>query len=239
MKTTADGELEDEDEAMRWIETAWEKDHLRCNWNADFTRGSIPPLVNLDPYLRLPTDNVPKVKNPKPDLTYGLLQASFSEHEQDVNSKHGAGLSVDMVHPFFIVEAKSAEKPIWEATNQCARGGAAMVRLKRKFDRLAEGTYQENEAQDGEEGDYLAGEIPHNKEAIPIDHYRTDTKSFAFSLAMVPHDATMFVHWAEEAFSKEGKLLTINWHATHIAHYFLNEEQDWIDLHHDMDNVLD
>ena len=241
VKTTADGELEDEEGAIRWIETAWKKDHLRCNWNADFTRGSVPPLVNLDPSLRLHTEKVPRVKNPKPDLTYGLLQAAFAKVEQDINNKHGAGLSVDIVHPFFVVEAKIGGKPIDEAELQCARGGAAMVRLKRNFDKHADGTYVDEEAKQGQnkDGNHVAERISPNKEEIPIDHYRTDTKSFAFSLALVPRSATMFVHWAEEAFSKEGTLLTINWHATHVAEYQLRNGAPWIELHRDIDNVLD
>ena len=242
VKTTADGELEDEEGAIRWIETAWKKDHLRCNWNADFTRGSVPELVNLDPYLQLHTEKAPRVKNPKPDLTYGLLQAAFSKAEQGINDNHKAGLSIGMVHPFFVVEAKVAEKPIEEAELQCARGGAAMVRLKRKFDKLAEGTYVDEKAKQGQDkdGDHVADQISPNKE-IPIDHYRTDTKSFAFSLALVPLLARLFVHWAEEAFSEEGTLLTINWHSAYVAQYLLGERDGapWIELHRDLDNVLD
>ena len=241
MKTTADGELENEKEAIEWIETAWKKDHLRCNFNADFTRGSVPPLVILDPILRGVAEHAPKVKNPKPDLTYGLLQGAFSDHEQRVNDNNGAGLSIDMVHPFFIVEAKSTEKPIDEAENQCARGGAAMVRLKRKFDELAEGTFKDYQSQQGKDNDVndQANQTSQNKEKISIDHYRTDTKSFTFSLALVPRNARMFVHWAEEAYSKEGQLLTINWHANEIHTYNLKFPEPWIELHRDMDNVLD
>ena len=77
------------------------------------------------------------------------------------------------------------------------------------------------------------------KEEIPIERYRSDTKSFAFSLALDPLFATMFVHWAEEAFSKEGTVITINWHATPVASYILRYVEPWIDLHRDIDNVLD
>lgn len=239
MKTTADGELENEKEAIQWIETAWEKDHLACNWNADFTKGSIPELIVLDPALKLHTDKAPRVKNPKPDLTYGLLQTAFSKNEQDINDAYGAGLSLGMVHPFFVVEVKTEERSPVEAENQCARGGAAMVLLKRKFNSLAEGTYKDKEAQHKKDRAHLAGQMSHNNEEIPIASYRIDTKSFAFSLALVPESATMFVHWAEEAFSEEGILITTNWHASHIAHYFLRDVAPWIDLHRDIDNVLD
>ena len=233
VKWTADGELEDEEAAIEWIETAWGKDHLKCNWNSDFTRGSIPPLKYLDRDLKALADSAPKVKNPKPDLTYGLLAAAFEADAQRVNDKNGAGLVTNGVHPFFIVEAKSAERPIDEAQNQCARGGAAMVRLKRKFDSLAEGTYTDEEAQ--HEGD----EDSSNKQRFPIDHYRTDDQSFAFSLAIVPQYAKLFVHWAEEAYSKEGELVTINWHANWVTDYNLVSPAAWIELHHDVDNILD
>lgn len=178
------------------------------------------------------TEKTPRVKNPRPDLTYGLLEAAFSKLEQDTNDEHGAGLSVGIVHPFFIVEAKIGERPIDEAELQCARGGAAMLRLKRKFDKLAEGTYVDEEDKKGQK-------ITGNRAETPIHHYRTDTKSFVFSLALVPRSATMFVHWAEEAFSEDGTLVTTNWHATHVADYFLREGAPWIELHRDIDNVLD
>lgn len=233
VKWTVDGELEDKEAAIEWIETAWEKDHLKCNWNSDFTQGSIPPLKYLDKDLKALADSAPKVKNPKPDLTYGLLEAAFEADAQRVNDENGAGLVTNGVHPFFVVEAKSAERPIDEAQNQCARGGAAMVRLKRKFDGLAEGTYTDEKAQ--HEGDK---DSPNNQK-FHIDRYRTDDQSFAFSLAIVPRYAMVFVHWAEEAYSIEGVLVTINWHMNWVTDYNLVSPAAWIGLHHDIDNILD
>ena len=241
VKTTVAGELEDKKEAIRWIETAWEKDQLKCNWGTEFVRGCIPELKNLDPYMQIYTDHAPRVKNPKPDLAYGLKHKDLSDEEQHINKDHGANLSPYLDHPFFIVEVKNAENGLYEAENQCARGGAAMVRLKRKFNMLAEGTFEDYESQQlkDKDGNALANRNSHNKEKIPIDHYRADAKSFAFSLAIHPSDATMLVHWAEEAFDKEGTLLTVNWHASYIAHYWLKEEGPWMELHHDIDNILD
>ena len=232
VKTTAEGELEDREEAIRWIETAWEKDHLSCNWGADFKRDWVSKLRNLDASMEFHTEKIPRVKNPRPDLTYGLSEAGFSKVEQNINDDHGAGLSVETFHPFFIVEAKIGERPIDEAELQCARGGAAMLRLKRKFDMLAEGTYDDEEVKQGQK---KSG----NHQETPIHHYQVDTKSFVFSLALVPRSATMFVHWAEEAFAQDGTLVTTNWHANHVAEYFLRDGAPWIELHRDIDNVLD
>lgn len=232
--STVDDQLEDEEKAIRWIEAAWEKDHLKGNWKTKFIRGSVPPLDIRDPSLQWLTDYAPRVKNPKPTLTYGLQRNAFTIDEQHINDKYGAALSSNLDHPFFIVEAYSVEESPQKAEHRCAPPGAAMVRLKRKFDSLAEGTYVDEEAkhEQDEQGDHRADEIP-------IDHFRTDTKSFAFSLIINPGRSIMFVHWAEEAFSKAGQLLTTNWHAHHVTHYFLHNEAPWIELHRDIDNVLD
>ena len=237
---TADGGLENEKEAIKWIETAWEKDHLKCNWSANFPQDAVPQLINLDRYQIIFLDQVPRVKTPRPDLAYGLLHNTLSVEEQRVNAHFEANLSPYMDHPFFIVEAKNAEGIMYEAENQCARGGAAMVRLKRKFDKLADGTYvEEPKKGKGKDGDCLANTTS-QKDQMLIDHYRTDAKSFAFSLAFSPMEANLFVHWAEEALSKEGALITVNWHASQIAHYYLKlDGAPWVELHHDIDNVLD
>ena len=241
VKSTVDDQLNDEEEAIRWIEAAWGREHLKCNWNRKFARGSVPPINSRIPALQRMADRLPRMKIPKPDLTYGLLQTAFSADEQYINNKYGAALSLNMEHPFFLVETGSIEEPMRKAENQCARGGAAMVRLKRKFDALAERTYHDNKAQHGEDGDgdLLLDQISHNQGKNAIDHYRTDTKSFAFSLKIRPELSEIFVHWAEEVFSKDGQFLSINWHAAYLTHYCLRKAADWIELHRDIDNILD
>nr|AUW31021.1 hypothetical protein [Cladonia uncialis subsp. uncialis] len=202
VKTTADGKLEDEEEAIRWIETAWEEDGLKCTWNTDFTRDSIPRLDIRDPTLYILT--------------------AFSADEKHINIKH------------------RADKPIDEAENQCARSGAAMVRLKRKFDSLADGTYVDEEAKRKQDKDkHRPADKTSHKQEIPTDHFQADTKSFAFTLAIRPRDAKVFVHLGEETFTKKGQSLTTNWHAHELADYNLKHAGRWIELHRDIDNVLD
>ena len=239
--STVDDQLEDEEEAIRWIEAAWEKDHLKCNWNAKFTRGSIPLLDFRDSIRQHLADRAPRVKSPKPDLIYGLPQNAFSVDEQYINNKYGAALSLNTEHPFFVVESFSVEEPMGRAENRCAVGGAAMVRLKRRFDILAKATYHDSEAHNRRDKnwDYLSEQFAPEKETTPIDYYRTDINSFAFSLIINPRYAEMFVHWAEEAFSKEGQLLTISWYTNHLECYSLRNPAGWIDLHRALENVLD
>ena len=195
--STIDNQLEDEEEAIRWIEAAWEKDHLKCTWNAKFKRDSIPLLDFGDWIRQCLAERGARVKNPKPALTYGLKRHAFSVDEQYINNKYGAALSLNMEHPFFVVETLSFGELTGRAENRCAVGGATMVRLKRKFDSLAKGTYHADEAQYREDDG-------RDHERIPVDRYRTDTKSFAFSLIISSRLAEIFVHWAEEVFSKEG-----------------------------------
>ena len=95
-----------------------------------------------------------------------------------------------MEHPFFVVETLSFEELTGRAENRCPVGGAMMLRLKRKFDSLAEGTYYADEAQYREDDGW-------DHERIPVDHYRTDNESFTFSLIINPRLAKIFVHWAE------------------------------------------
>ena len=233
MKSTIDGQLgEGEEEANQWIEAAWQENHLKSNWRAHFARRSVPPI--RDPALQVLVLHAPPVKNPKPTLTYGLQRNAFAIDEQHVNNTYGAALSSNMDHPFFIVEAYSVEESMEKAEHRCAPGGAAMVRLKRKFDILAGGTYVEEEAkrEQSKAGDYLGDEIP-------IDHFQTDIKSFASFLIINTGQAETFVHWAEEAFSKVGQLLTTNWHATCLAMHSLRNKAALIDLYRTSENVLD
>ena len=238
VKPTVGGQLEEGEEANQCIEAVWEHDHLTSNWKAHFVRRSIPPI--RDPALQVLALCAPPVKNPKPDITYGFVQDAFSDHERYINRAYGAALSIQIDHPFFVVEALGGGEAMEKAENQCARGGAAMVRLKRKFDGLATGTYHDKEAQYGESGksDHLAEQRSHNRQEVLVDHYRIDAQAFAFSQAINPEAATVFLHWAEEAFSKEEQLLATNWHANPLEHYNLNDPAAWIDLHRTSENVL-
>lgn len=72
-----------------------------------------------------------KVKNPTPDLTY--RKEALTDPEQTFNSSHNARLSNNLDHAVFVVEAKSAEKPIEATERQDARAGAAMTWCRRNF----------------------------------------------------------------------------------------------------------
>ncbi len=93
-----------------WIKQAWKQDHLRTNWAADFVRASVPKLAKpSDAVYAKFLDSLPRVKFPKPDLTYGLKADAFTEREQLINDTFGehSMLSTALYHAFFIVEVRA------------------------------------------------------------------------------------------------------------------------------------
>ena len=133
----------DDNDAKEWLEhRAWEQDYLKCQYNADFEKGAIPPLV-LDPQqedlLKSLGAEIGRVANPKPDLTYSLEQKAFTDNEQRINHSLKARLCINLDHAFFVVEAKSGGASIGDGENQAARAGCAMNSLKRNFNQAAAG----------------------------------------------------------------------------------------------------
>ena len=85
-------------------------------------------------------------------------------------------LSRDLCHAFFIIEAETSEGTIEDVDNQCCRGGTALVHARIKFNTKA-----------GGDSDNFGEELP----------LGSDLDSIAFSLAIVPTKALLFMHWAE------------------------------------------
>ena len=170
-----DREVQDNDTDLiweTWEKKAWEVDNLDDNWNKEFQKGSIP-LVDTSrnkPMARL-LNSCDRIKNPKPDVVYGLDELAFTEDEMVINHLFlsEAGISRGIWHPGLIVEAKTAG--IIELVEcQCARGGAALVNATRGLLKAS---------------------------GASIDTPGADLKSYVFSIALVPSCANLFIHWAE------------------------------------------
>lgn len=203
-------------EKVEWIQKAWDLDHLGTNWSADFLRDSIPPIQTDDPVFKKLFREMPRVENPRPDLAFGLRVDAFNRTERHVNHilyRH-AVLSQELFHIWFIVEVKSAGGTIEDAENQCCRGGAAMVNARMKFNAEAPNTI----------GLSLGA----------------DLQSIAFSLAVAPGSAQMFVHWAEIK-ETETKEIEVVFHMNFLRDYSLKDHacDGFAQLRHDIDNVLD
>ncbi|KAK4692722.1 hypothetical protein P7C71_g4540, partial [Lecanoromycetidae sp. Uapishka_2] len=194
-----------------WITQAWRKDHLRVNWGADFLCDSVPAIRKPDDkVLAKLLDSLPRVQNPRPDLVYGLRAEAFEETARRIHHtcNRYTVLSADLYDAFFLVEVKSAEGTIEDAENQCCRGGAAMIYARSKFNAQA------------------------TTAKTPLG---ADLHSIAFSLALVPSKAHLFVHWAEV---RENDVI---YHMNLINSYDFRSPSggSFAELRHDIDNVLD
>ena len=202
-------------EDIRWIEQAWDKSHLRCNWNQDFIRGSVPALQpkGTDQKLfRKVLCQFPKVKNPRPDLCYGTDEDAYSEHEKLINNNFNSYtmISKDAYHASFAVEVKSAQGSIEDAENQCCRSGAAMVAASRNFN-------------------------VQQFDKVPARTLGPDVDSFCLTMSLVPTSATIYLHWAEITTTDT------HYHMSALKSYHLRTARgkEIKTLRHDLDNVLD
>ena len=215
--------------ARKWISQAWLKDHLRESYSTNFRPNSTPPISPtddkvLDDLLKC----VPRVKNPVPDLAYGIKEDAFSPRHKGILDALGCDLSSELYHVFFLVEAKSMNNPLGEAENRCCRGGAAMTYNKRKLDAAA------LLPADGSQQLTPAGSNAQSSTTTLGIYPKADMDSFTFSLAVDPDHANLFVHWAEETAPQ-----TTIWHMNRVEGYDLRLPNDYRRLHHDVDNILD
>lgn len=100
--------------AGKWISQAWLKDHLRENYSTNFRTNSTPPISATDDKL---LDDlltaVPRVKNPVPDLAYGIMKDAFSLREKTILDALGCELSSKLYHFFFLGRSEEHEQSNW------------------------------------------------------------------------------------------------------------------------------
>lgn len=117
------------------ISRTWLSDNVLSNPNAEFTKGSVPQLLpaGIDQTAKDQAQKLlkvnPKIKNPKPDDVLAYDKGAFSREELDAipNFPNKAGISPSVYFPSMITEGKPNRGNIDETTDQCARGGAAVV----------------------------------------------------------------------------------------------------------------
>ena len=244
------------DDVEAWIETSWKKDKLKCTWNCDFVKNSVPPLKFFDePQLESLAEDVPKVKNPKPDITFGLRKEAFLPAEQLVNDTYGSQLTTNNYHPFCVIEAKSCAEPIESAENQCGRAGSAMNAFESNFKAIAKkaGDNKDKEEEEDEQSSEedapsatgpdhsVPHEAPSGETSKPGEtkYFAANPDAMAFSIAICPSKAHLFVHWPENEYHGDGRSASLYWHMSLIDSFDLVVPQHWIALHHHLDNILD
>ena len=159
-----------------WIQRAWDKSHLTCNWCQDFLKNSIPPVEvkGIDEeLLSILLDELPKVKNPRPDLYFGTSADGYNAISEMINKRYSrySMISRGLYHAAFAVKAKGVLHSIEEAENQSCRDGATMVYARRRF----------NTAQYDEAPSVLG----------------PDLDSICFTMSLITQFANIHVYWAE------------------------------------------
>lgn len=233
-----------------WTERAWDKDHLRGNWCADFHRIAVPMLQwEDDDVLTKLMKSFPRVQTPRPDLAYGLRNTAFTEEQQKVNDlyRDWAETSNNLYHGFFLIECKT-DGTIEAAENQACRGGATLVNARMEFIAkcaasnpvlslsACEVHYMADNGEANPSPALLATSVhqavPQTSEESPLS--KADLDSFAFSLVLVPAMASLYVHWAE--LRDDDRPI---FHMSFMEQYRLLKGRDLEKLRHDINNILD
>ena len=192
-----------------WPLVEWDQDGLMEAWDVLFHRNSIPAISTPDEATARVLAKYPRIKNPKPDITFGLQEKEFSTDLMTVNRLFWAQAGIcpaEVWHPFLIVEAKM-KGTIEEAEYQCVRGGAALVNAARLLRYLAGGDLRKP---------------------------GPDLDTPVFSLAVIPSQIVLHVHWAEVDTAGE------TWfHMHHVNTYSVKLPKEGIRLRHDLNNILD
>lgn len=238
-----------------FVETAWEKDDLKCNWGSPFAANLTPPLRFADPEMEAFADVIPKLRNSVPDMTYGYHEKTFTPEQMCANEVVKGEICRRNWHPFLLIEAKSIDLPFQQGVAQALRAAAATINLKRKLMEEARPTViTGSKTTEQHNADSSKSTVEHDTSstlpnpnigvAQPISgqhRYKADMSSFIFTFVICPDLARLFVAWAEEAWSSNNNDEPgINYHMHALKHYHFSDGGDaWAALHHDLNNVLD
>lgn len=192
-----------------WTTEMWSIAHLGASWDLDFKPDSIPHLENTDIMIIKLLDVSPRIKNPKPDLAYGIKFSAFTRTELDVIRLYQqySQISPGISFPFFAAEFKGGNGTMGEAILQACRSGAAMVNAIRELYKVA---------------------------GLEKKDAGADTQSFVFTMALDTTNVNMYVNWAEVI---PGKPTIYHMHL--IGAYHLEIASAFQSLRHDLNNILD
>ncbi|KAL8827487.1 MAG: hypothetical protein Q9170_006997 [Blastenia crenularia] len=166
---------EDAKDTDKWNTDEWEVEHLDNNPNRQFHFNGVS---NLNPkknalHKKILDDTTNKIKRPKPDQTFGVEKAAFTDHEMLFNDtfKNLAGISDGILHAFLMVEFKGSAGDFSEAQNGALRASSTFVAANRRM------------------RDYASIQAR--------TQLGVDASSFVFSICMDPRNASLYVHFAE------------------------------------------
>jgi hypothetical protein len=179
----------------------FQDDFLDWNNDADFRTASVP--IPADKRHEKDVDKAFGVKNPRPDVVFGFDLDAFSQDELQLFNRFDPELSKGIVSPFFAVQWKGSKGTVNDAKIQVRRDGVAMVCARRK-------------AQSTVAAFHLTPKTNSNRDAIKED---LDLDTIAFSAAITPDLAFIYVHWAQDTGDK------VIWHMAVIKKFFMDDDE--------------
>ncbi|KAI4205978.1 MAG: hypothetical protein LQ346_001357 [Caloplaca aetnensis] len=193
-----------------WVPQEWKQDGFRQNPNLPFHAVTVSPLEltsdSAKPYAHL----FERLKNPKPDLCFGIHESDFTHEEARMMSSATkfTELQTGLFFAFCVDEFKGPGGNIVEAEDQAARSGSTAVEAARNTQEMA-------------------GELDLEKPGA-------DAENIIFSICMDPANARVFVHWALVLESGE-----VEYHMTNLEVYGLLIKGGPEGLRRTIDSIVD
>ncbi|KAL8908291.1 MAG: hypothetical protein Q9207_000913 [Kuettlingeria erythrocarpa] len=156
----------------KWIPRDWKDDHFRCNPDLPFHQGTVTTLDLESPQDKNYAKLIDRVKNPKPDLCFGLAKQAFTDDEMRILSiaLPYAEVSAGLYCAFSATEQKGPEGNMVEAEDQASRSGSTLVECTRNIEAMA-------------------GERDLRKPGV-------DASNIIFSICICQGNTRLYVHWA-------------------------------------------
>ncbi|MDI1488105.1 MAG: hypothetical protein OHK93_007379 [Ramalina farinacea] len=199
-----------------WLDA---KDHLWGRCEIDFLDDCMPPTRTGDAWLDKLTEQLPQVEVPRPHIAWGIYESAFTKTQKLILCNQANELAGPGLYDIFcVLEAKSMNYPLEAAENSCMRCGCAMVNTRRSLNRAPSPS---------------AKELPASSLGFTSSP-KPDEDSFAFSIAVGPQQARIFVNWAL-VYPAD----VVEWQMHLLRDYHFRRLDDIEQLHHDMDNIME
>ncbi|KAL8943982.1 MAG: hypothetical protein Q9211_000773 [Gyalolechia sp. 1 TL-2023] len=201
--------VKDITEDGKWVTVEWDVQGLDNNPNQQFKLSGVTALDPKNELHKKILEEVPKVQHPKPDQSFGVDEAMFSDDENRINGLYInlTGISEGIYHTFLVEEFKGYGGSMVEAENQALRAGSTVVEVnvalweKAQMRRLSE--------------------------------TGADLSTIAFSFCITTETAKLFVHWAKVEAGMTKYIMSP------LRHYTLRSDDDLRELRRDIDRILD
>ncbi|KAL8949426.1 MAG: hypothetical protein Q9222_004463 [Ikaeria aurantiellina] len=192
-----------------WLPEEWETDGLIVIEDTLFLEKTFTKLDLSSAEFKHLANLIPRLKDPKPDLCFGIDKCHLSYEELEIIGLIQDCCSVQSgsYFAFMAVEYKG-KGDMAECEDQAARSGSTLVQASRKF----------------------------HEKAGQLDPTQlgADSDNVIFSICMAPHEAIIYAHWALVKGPTE-----IDFHMTRVREFHMLKKNDLVDFRRDLDRIVD